>query len=240
MTFLERVFDWVIKFRGVAAALALVTIPISLYMVFVYAPKEATMGDVQRLFYYHVGTAWNAYLFFGIVAGTSALYLLTRNERWNATARAAGELGVLFTSLTLALGSLWARPIWNVWWTWDPRLTATLILWFIYVGYLLIQGGAEHNVGRRRLGAIVGIIGFVDIPLVHYSARLWRSIHPSVLRAEGARDAGMPPEMLVTMIVSVIALTVLALAMWGYRLKIAELKERTEVLQEKMLPLGGH
>ena len=233
---MERLLDLVISARRLAGALALVLVPVSLFMVFVYAPTDINMGHSQRIFYYHVGTAWNGYLFFGLVALCSAIYLFTRRERWSGAALAAGELGVLFTTLTLAAGSLWARPIWNVWWTWDPRLTTTLILWFIYVAYLLIQSGAAESLRQRRLAAVVGIIGFVDIPIVHYSAVLWRSIHPTVLRNEGG---GMPPEMLATMIVSVFALTFVALFLWGERLAQLDLKERTEQLKERLLPLGG-
>lgn len=214
---------------GIASA---VLIPFSLYMVFVYAPTEAT-GHVQRIFYYHVAAAWNGYAFFAVVAVASALYLFTRSEAWNNAARAAGELGVLFTTLTLVAGSLWARPIWNVWWTWDPRLTTTLILWFIYVAYLLVQAAGEENARQRRLGAILGIVGFLDIPLVHYSAILWRSIHPVVITP---RSTGMPPEMFQAMIVSVIAFTVLGLFLWGMRMEADVLKERVETLKERLLP----
>lgn len=236
LSVLDRLLNLIVKSRGLTGALAVVLVPISLYMVFVYAPTEATMGNVQRIFYYHVGTAWNAFLFFGVVAVSSAIYLATRRERWNTAARTAAELGVLFTTLTLVAGSLWARPIWNVWWTWDPRLTTTLILWFIYIGYLLIQAGASESVGQRRLGAVVGIVGFVDIPLIHFSARLWRSIHPTVIRPE---SPGMPPEMLVTMILSLLALMFVGLFLWGQRLMIEDLKEQAEVLSEELSPMGA-
>jgi len=220
------------RFFGAAS---LVLIPVSLYMVFVYAPTEAT-GDVQRIFYYHVATAWNAFAFFAAVAVASAMYLFTRVEAWNHAARTLGELGVLFTTLTLIAGSLWARPIWNVWWTWDPRLTTTLILWFIYVAYLLVQAAGEESSRQRRIGAIVGVVGFVDIPLVHYSAILWRSIHPVVITRE---SAGMPAEMFVTMILSVIAFTALGLFLWGHRMEVEALAERVEVLKESVRAAEG-
>ena len=220
------------RFFGAAS---LVLIPVSLYMAFVYAPTEVT-GHVQRIFYYHVATAWNAFAFFAGVAAASAAYLLTRAEAWNNAARAAGELGVLFTTLTLIAGSLWARPIWNVWWTWDPRLTTTLILWFIYVAYLLVQAAGEESPRQRRIGAVVGIVGFLDIPLVHYSAILWRSIHPVVITRE---STGMPAEMFVTMIVSVIAFTALGLFLWGQRMEVEALKERVEVLKESVRAAEG-
>jgi len=219
---------------GLFGALAAILVPISLYMVFVYAPTEATMGHVQRIFYYHVATAWNAFLFFGAVAVCSGAYLYTRNERWNTAARTAGELGVLFTTLTLIAGSLWARPVWNVWWTWDPRLTTTLILWFIYVAYLLIQAGGESSERQKRFGAAFGIIGFLDIPLIHFSARLWRSIHPVVIQSD---STGMPAEMFVTLMASVIAFTFLGLWLWERRFQLESLKERVEALRDRILPV---
>ncbi len=209
-------------------------IPASLYMVFVYAPNEATMGVVQRIFYYHVATAWNGYLFIGLVALMSLIYLIRREDTWNRAARSAAELGVLFITLTLIAGSLWARPVWNVWWTWDPRLVTTLILWFFYVAYLLIQAGAGESQRQKRFAAVFGIVGVIDIPLVHYSVVLWRSIHPNVVRPG---NPGMPPEMLITMIVSVIAFTVLGLYLWSRRLEVESLSQRVEALKAKVLPL---
>jgi len=220
-----------IRAKKAMGYLSLVLVPVSLYMAFVYAPEEAT-GVFQRIFYYHVAAAWNGYLFIGLVAVASLMYLIRKDEQWNDAARTAGELGVLFITLTLILGSLWARPAWNVWWTWDPRLVTTLILWFIYVAYLLIQAGAESNQRLKRFAAVFAIVGFLDIPLVHYSAILWRSIHPNVIRAG---DPGMPFEMLLAMIASVIAFTPLGLYLWGQRLEVEQLKRRVEKLKESLL-----
>lgn len=228
------ILNLLVRAQRLFGAAALVLMPLSLYMVFIYAPTEATMGHVQRIFYYHVASAWNGFLFFGLVAAMSGAFLITKNMRWNHAAKTAGELGVLFTTLCLMTGSLWARPIWNVWWTWDPRLTTTLILWFIYVAYLLIQSGAETSLRQKRFAAVFGIIGFLDIPLIHYSARLWRSIHPSVIQRG---DPGMPPEMFATLIVSVLAFTAMGLFLWGQRFQLEELKERVDLLKERVMPL---
>lgn len=223
---------WIMK-RGTTFTIAsLILIPVSLYMVFVYAPTEIQMGDVQRIFYYHVATAWNAFLFFGLVAMYSIQYLRKGDILSNAAAKTAAELGVLFTTLTLIAGSLWARPIWNVWWTWDPRLTTTLILWFIYVAYLVIQSGDEVSTRQKRFAAIFGIIGFVDIPIIHFSVRLWRSIHPSVIQPSGT---GMPSAMFATMLVSVAAFTGLGLAVWGTRLATEMMSERVGAVREEVL-----
>lgn len=220
-----------IRAKKAMGFLAMALVPVSLYMALVYAPQDTT-GVFQRIFYYHVATAWNGYLFIAFVALSSLIYLIRKDEQWNDAARTAGELGVLFVTLTLLLGSLWARPVWNVWWTWDPRLVTTLILWFIYVAYLLIQAGAGENKRIKRFAAVFGIAGFVDIPLVHYSAILWRSIHPNVIRPG---DPGMPYEMLLAMIASVIAVTPLGLYLWGQRLEVERLKKRVEALKESLL-----
>lgn len=224
--------EWLMKRSQAFTWIAVVLIPISLYMAFIYAPTEAQMGDVQRIFYYHVATAWNAFLFFGAVAACSIAYLLKKDEKWNVAAKTAGELGVLFTSLTLIAGSFWARPIWNVWWTWDPRLTTTLILWFIYVAYLVIQANSEGNQRQKRFAAVFGIIGFLDIPLIHFSVQLWRSIHPSVITRSGT---GMPQSMFITLMVCVVAVTFVGLALWGQRLMSEKLRERVDVLREEVL-----
>lgn len=139
---------------------------------------------------------------------------------------------MLFTSLTLIAGSFWARPIWNVWWTWDPRLTTTLILWFIYVAYLVIQANSEGNQRQKRFAAVFGIIGFLDIPLIHFSVQLWRSIHPSVITRSGT---GMPQSMFITLMVCVVAVTFVGLALWGQRLMSEKLRERVDVLREEVL-----
>lgn len=224
--------EWLIRGRTAFKAISVGALPISLYMIFLFAPREAQMGDVQRIFYVHVAAAWNAFLFFGIVALCSLIYLRRRDESWNAAAKTAAELGVLFTTLTLLAGSLWARPIWNVWWTWDPRLTTTLILWFIYIGYLVLQAGAKESLRQRRFAALFGIVGFLDIPLIHFSVQLWRSIHPSVIRSSGT---GMPSSMFITLLVTVAAFTVLGLALWGERLQAEHLSERVEALREEVL-----
>src|SRR5690606_1870764 len=151
---------------GIITALLLFA---GLYLALIYAPPERTMGEVQRIFYFHVASAWNAFLAFIVVAAASIAYLLTRQPRWDQLAHASAEVGVLFTTLTLMGGTLWMRPVWNTWWTWDPRLTTTLILWFIYVGYLLLRSLTEGSERRARLAAIYGIIGFIDVPIVYLS-----------------------------------------------------------------------
>ena len=179
---------------------------LALYMAFVYAPKEATMGDVQRIFYFHVGAAWTALLAFFVVLLGGLAYLRTRDRRWDALALSSAEIGVVFTTLTLATGSIWAKPAWGAWWTWDPRLTTTTVLWLIYVSYLILRSTIDEPERRARFAAVVGIVGFVDVPIVFLSIRLWRTIHPVLVESEGFE---MAPGMVHALLVALLACTLL-------------------------------
>jgi heme exporter protein C len=189
-------------------ALAALALTASLYMVFFYAPTEAEMGVVQRIFYVHVPSAWVAFLAFGVVALCSLGYLWLRDERLDAISVAAAEIGVLFTTIVLVTGPLWGKIAWGAWWVWEPRLTLTLLLWFIYVGYFILRGATESPERGKRFAAILGIVGAVDIPLIHMSVTWFRSQHPEavVLRPDGPRAA---PEIVQTLLVSFLAFTIL-------------------------------
>lgn len=184
------------------SALLMVT---ALYMVFIYVPTEATMGIVQRIFYLMVPLGWLALLSFLVVFIGSIFYLVKRDIKWDTIAYCSAEVGLVFTTLALIVGSLWARPVWGVWWTWEPRLTATLVLWLIYLAYLIIRSYVAEEGRRARFAAVIGIIGFIDIPIVVLSTTLWRGIHPGPVIFEG----GLEPAMLQTLLVSITAFTVL-------------------------------
>jgi heme exporter protein C len=174
------------------------------YAIFFHAPIEETMGIVQKIFYLHLPMAWWALISFFTVFAASLLYLLKRDVRYDILAGAAAELGVLLSGMALITGSLWARAAWNTWWTWDPRLSTTLIMWFIYCGYLLQRAGMAGRERKAMVSAVIGVIAFLDVPLVFLSARLWRSIHPAVF---ASRSGGLEPEMWTTVLI--------ALAAWG-------------------------
>jgi heme exporter protein C len=141
----------------------------ALYLIFIFVPTEADMGIVQRIFYFHIPLAWLAFLAFFIVFLGSVLYLTKRDNKWDRLASSSAQIGVMFTTLFLIAGSLWAKPIWGVWWTWDPRLTSSLVLWVIYIAYLLVRSYAASSEQGARFGAVIGIVGFLDVPIV-----LWR------------------------------------------------------------------
>ncbi len=188
---------------GVSALLMVV----SLYLVFLYVPTEREMGIVQRIFYLMVPMGWLAILSFFTVFIGSILYLVKRGSKWDIIAYSSAEIGIVFTTLALITGAIWAKPIWGVWWSWEPRLTATLVLWLIYLAYLMVRSFATEESKGARFAAVVGIIGFVDIPIIALATTLWRGMHPGTVIFQG----GLAPSMLLTLMVSIIAFTTLYL-----------------------------
>ena len=177
---------------------------VSLYLVFIYVPTEATMGIVQRIFYIMVPMGWLAMLSFLVVFISSILYLVKRESKWDILAYSSASLGLVFTTLALIIGSIWAKPIWEVWWTWEPRLTTTLVLWFIYLAYHMVRSFATDESRGARFAAVVGIIGFVDIPIIALSTTLWKGLHPPLIIFQ---EGGIAPSMLLTLLVSIAAFT---------------------------------
>ncbi|MDC3414553.1 cytochrome c biogenesis protein CcsA [Aquibacillus sp. 3ASR75-11] len=207
-----------------------ILIGIQLYMVFFFAPIEKYMGIVQKIMYFHVPTAFVAFAAFGVVFGAGILYLITKNKKWDYLAVSSAEIGVLFTTFVLILGSMWARPVWNTWWVWDdPRLVTSLILWFIYVAYLLIRTSVKGEERHRKFAAVFGIIGFIDVPLVYFSVLWWRTIHPKVIDENGAN---MPPEMANTLFFSMFAFMVLFATMLLYRYVLESQREKVKEIRQ--------
>ena len=205
---------------AVAAALGL-----ALWMIFFYAPREATMGDVQRIFYVHVGSAWVAFLAFFIVLLAGVAYLRSAREFWDDLAAASAEVGVLFSSVVLVTGPLWARPVWGIWWTWDARLTSMFILWLTYVAYLALRAAIEEPVARSRYAAVLGIFGFLNVPLTYFSIRWWRTQHPQPVILGGA-GSGLDPAMALTLAVSSAALALLAVWLVRERMRLETLRRQ--------------
>ena len=168
------------------------------------APKERTLGDVQRIFYYHVPSAWTAFLLFFVNLVTSVIYLARRNIKADAVAVVSAEVGVVFCTVVLVTGPIWARPVWGIWWTWDARLTTTFILWLLYIAYLLLRGLLEEPERKATLSAIFGIFAFLDVPLVYMSNRLWRTQHPQPV-IFGGENSGLAPTMKLVLLLCVIA-----------------------------------
>ena len=193
---------------------------LALYAIFIYAPVEKTMGVVQKIFYIHVPAAFLAYLAFFITFIASIFYLYRKDSKWDTVAHCAVETGVIFCTIVLITGPIWAKPTWNVWWTWDPRLTTTLILWFTYVAYLMLRRSVKEN-QRANLAAVFGIIGFINVPITFFSIRLWRTIHPVIITSRGLN---MSRPMTLTLIITVIAFCFLFFALLVNRIRLERLK----------------
>ncbi|MBI4588753.1 MAG: cytochrome c biogenesis protein CcsA [Candidatus Rokubacteria bacterium] len=209
------------RWLGWLAALGLVA---GLVMGFGYAPKDAVQGNVQRIMYVHVPSILTAYLAFALVLIASVGFLFTRRTEWDRLAHSAGEIGVVFTGLTLVSGSIWGKPTWGTWWTWDARLTSTAILFLIYVGYLLLRGMVEDWERSARYAAVVGILGAVNVPIVHFSVLWWRTLHQPATILSPER-APISPPIALALLVNWIAFSLLFAYFLSKRLSLRRLEE---------------
>jgi heme exporter protein C len=182
---------------SILAIVTAVLLSYALYAALVIAPTERTMGDVQRIFYYHVPSAWTAFLLFIINFVASLVYLLRRNIKADILAQVSAEVGVVFCTVVLVTGPIWARPVWGIWWTWDLRLTLTLLLWLIYVSYLVLRRFSTSS-QTPLLAAVLAVFGAIDVPLVYFSIWFFRTQHPSpVIGGGGSLDPGMGRVLLI-------------------------------------------
>jgi heme exporter protein C len=217
-----RRFDPVTRWLGASTAGAMAGL---LYGALAFAPTDRFQGPVQRIFYIHVPAAWIGMLAFLVVFIASIAYLLTRSHRWDRLAAASAEVGVVFTSGVLLTGPLWARPTWGVYWDWDPRLTSYFVLWLLYLSYLVLRSYVPEPSRRARYSAVLGIVAFLDVPLVYVSVRWWRSLHPGpvVANPEGPQ---LPGSMLAVLVVGIAAFTLFYLLLLRLRIGNAVLEER--------------
>lgn len=215
------------KRSGSLLALVIVVMVVAMGMVFLYAPVESEQGIVQKIFYIHVPLAWNAFFAFFLVFYHSFRYLATRSRRHDVRAHSAAAVGVLLTTLVLITGPIWAKPVWGIWWTWDARLTLTLVLWLIYVAYLMLRHYVENPEKRATLAAVVGIVGFIDVPLVYFAIRWWRTQHPGPVLA-GAEGSGLESQMAVTFWVCVLAFWLLFILLHREHIALEEARDGAE------------
>ena len=187
------------------------------WMVFFWVNTESTMGVIQRVFYVHVPSMWVAFLAFGLAALCSAVYLWLGDERLDMTAVAAAEGGMIFTTVGLVTGSLWGKIAWGTFWTWEPRLTSTLLLWFIYLGYFIVRRSTENPERAKRFGAVIAIVGALDIPIIHVSVLWFRSLHPQPVVLNTNTPMNLDADMGITLLVGVLTFTVLFLGLLGLR-----------------------
>ena len=217
--------------------LTLALLSFALYEALVAAPTERTMGDVQRIFYYHVPSAWTAFLLFLINFCASVAYLIKRSPVADAVAAVTAEVGVIFCTVVLVTGPIWARPVWGIWWTWDMRLTLTLVLWLIYVSYLVLRRFSSSS-QTPLIAAVLAVFGAVDVPLVYFSIWYFRTQHPSPVMGRGG---SLDPRMLHVLLINWAAFLCFAfLVCWSrYRLERLEREvEETQALEALLEPRG--
>lgn len=203
----------------------------AVYLVFIGAPTDDFQGPVQRIFYVHMAMWLATFTAFGIVGVASLMYLWRRAARWDHLGRAAAELGLLFCTLGLATGSIWAKPIWGTWWTWDPRLTLTLILWMIYAAYLLLRALATEPTQGATLAAILGVSGVVDLYLINRAVYWWRGIHPAVIQNKDGGTGLADPMMRAALIAAMLAFFLVFLWLLRLRLRTARLQDQVDDLR---------
>jgi heme exporter protein C len=213
-------------------------------MALIWAPDAANLTApaeryAQRIFYFHVPSAWIGFLAF-IVAGVgSALYLITRNQKWDAWSLSSVEIGLVFFTMVMLSGPIWAKPTWNVWWTWDPRLTISTISWLLYIGYLMLRGATDNPERQARFAAVYSLVAVISVPINWMAIRWWRTIHPAVVvpgeNADAVGGFGMSPNIRTTLLVCVLAFTIFYITLMYHRIKLEELKRRADSLKQRIL-----
>src|SRR5574338_375162 len=213
--------------------LALILLAVATYYALIKAPTELVMGNVQRVFYFHIGTAWTALLGFLFASILSVIYLFSKDLKWDRYQVAAIEVSLVFFLITIVLGSIWARPAWNTWWTWDPRLTTAAITELVYIAYFMLRQGIDDPDKRARFGAVYALIGGISAPITFYAIRLFRTIHPVVIGGSNAAAQGgfnMTADMRVAFFFALFAFTVIFVDLFWNRVRLGDLQNQVEQL----------
>lgn len=216
----------------------------ALYMALVWAPDAANLTApaeryAQRIFYFHVPAAWIGFLAFIVAGAGSVLYLITRNQRWDIWSLSSVEIGLVFFTMVMLSGPIWAKPTWNVWWTWDPRLTISTISWLLYIGYLMLRGAIDNPERQARFAAVYSLVAVISVPINWMAIRWWRTIHPAVVvpgeNADAVGGFGMSPNILTTLLVCLFAFTIFYVTLMVHRIKLEILKRRVDSLKQQIL-----
>ena len=212
--------------------LSVLLVFVAFLMAMFYAPLEKVMGEVQRVFYFHVATAWVGMLGFIVAAVVAVIYLRTQDLKWDVVGLAAVEISLAFFLIAIVLGSIWARPAWGTWWTWEPRLTTAAILEMVYLAYLLLRQGIEDPERRARFGAVYTLLGGLSVPLTFLSIRIFRTIHPVVIGGGGSEKMSMTGSMVVTMLFSIAVFSLVFITLFWHRIRLGQFAD--EVERQKM------
>jgi heme exporter protein C len=215
--------------------LSVIVLAIATYLALVFAPTELVMGDVQRVFYFHIGTAWVGLLGFVLAAVFGVTYLVSKDIKWDIVSVATIEISVVFFFITIVLGSVWARPAWNTWWNWDPRLTTAAITELVYVAYFMLRAGLEDPERRARFGAVYALLGGLSAPITFMVIRLFRSIHPVVIGTGQGETLPLSPDMKVAFFFALFAFTVIFIDLFWNRVRLGQLETHVEQLKLKVM-----
>jgi heme exporter protein C len=218
---------------ALTALTVLFLIAITTYLAFFYAPVERTMGPIQKIFYLHLPSAFTAFIAMGVCFTANLLYVFRREHKWDWLGVAAAEVGLVFISVVLVTGPIWAHPVWGIWWTWDARLTLTFVLWLLYISYLLLRSMVEEGDKRALLSAIFGIFAFLDVPLVYFSIRWWRTQHPQPVIL-GGPGSGLEPRMRVAYLLVWGAFTGLMILLLRARYRLEAMRADVDGLRREV------
>jgi len=214
------------------AAILFVLIALTAYVAFHYAPVEKSMGIIQKIFYLHLPSALSSFVAFGVCFYANLMYVFKRQPKWDWLGVSAAEVGLAFISVVLVTGPIWAHPVWGIWWTWDARLTLTFVLWLLYISYLLLRSMLEEPDKRALFSALFGIFAFLDVPLVYFSIRWWRTQHPQPVIL-GGPGSGLDPRMRVSYLLVWAAFTGLLILLLSARYKLEALRASVEELRRE-------
>jgi heme exporter protein C len=214
--------------------ISILAVLVAFLMAMFYAPLEKVMGEVQRVFYFHVATAWVGMLGFIAAAVVAVIYLRTQDLKWDVIGLAAVEISLVFFMITIMLGSIWARPAWGTWWTWEPRLTTAAILEMIYLSYLLLRQGIDDPERRARFGAVYTLLGGMSVPLTFISIRIFRTIHPVIIGGGGADTMGLTGAMVATMLFCIAVFSLVFITLFWHRIRLGQFGEKVEQLKMKV------
>lgn len=217
----------------VLTVLSALLILVAFILIIFFTPMEKTMGLVQKVFYFHVSNAWIGMLGFVAAAVVAVIYLITKDMKWDIIGLASVEISLVFFLIAVVLGAIWARPIWNTWWTWEPRLSTAAFLELFYAAYLLLRNGVEDPERRARFGAIYTLVGVVTVPITFFSIRMLRTIHPVVIGTGGSEKMGMTPEMYFAMFFSIIVFSIVFITFFWHRIRLGQLASKVEQLKLK-------
>ena len=214
---------------------SLILLGVATYLALVYAPTERVMGDVQRVFYFHIGTAWVGLLGFVLAAVVGVAYLVSKDLKWDIIGVATIEISVVFFFITIVLGSIWARPTWNTWWNWDPRLTTAAVTELVYVAYFMLRAGLEDPERRARFGAVYALLGGLSAPITFMAIRLFRSIHPVVIGTGQGETLPLSSDMKVAFFFALFAFTIIFIDLFWNRIRLGQLESKVEQLKLKVM-----